>query len=131
MQTGLHHPIGEPNLLHVPGPLKDRGEECQVVSIALLEIGDAGIGTNQKGSALAKLVLDHRLSPIGKGSARCSSGGVVGLQKSATPDRLAIKFEGDAIADIGHEFDVLLADPEHRVETVMGLDHADLAAVAE
>ena len=39
--------------------------------------------------------------------------------------------EANAVADVGHELDLVLARAEHLVEAEIRLPHADLPAVAE
>ena len=127
----LQQRVGERDVLAPAGPGEDVGEILPALRGAAREIADARMGADEQRAAGAEGVPDDRDPPVGEASALDAAGQRVGLQEAAARNGSAAVAEADAVADVRHELDLVLAHAEDAVEPVVRLHRPDLAAVAE
>src|SRR5690606_11904660 len=131
VQARLDAVVGKRHAWIAAGPIEYGSEVAKVVRLAAGEVADAGVRTDQQGAAFAEVMFDDRDPPVAEAAQRTTALQRIGLEEAAAAHGAAGEIEGDAIADIGHEFHLVLAHAEDGVEAVVGLDGADLAAIAE
>ncbi len=91
----------------------------------------AGHGADEPRAPLAELVIHNGNAAVCIPAGRRAGCRQVGLQVDAAPDWCAVEVELLFVEQIGYEFDIALACAEEFIQAVVGLDLADMAAVAE
>ena len=111
---------------------KERRRERRLETAARMSaVPGAHHAADQEGFALAEGIFYGRHLPVFIPPNGFTGGGLVGLHEDAAPDRAAADVQPQIAQQVGGKFDVAFFGAKEFIQAVVGLDGADVPAVAK